>query len=427
MKNSKGMSVVSLVVTVIVIIMMTSIVTYNGIGAISSARKKEAIDKLDVICNAIRRDDDLLDLNVVNDVEIDYDELRKFELEKYYNEKRPIYMSKESISSDSQIENIYTLKMYKDENKSEVLADTSFSIIKKLEKNIIDVSFDENRGVNRPLIYEHMYPIAADGESLVADVFEDSWYNYSDAAAVFAKMKYDTDYDGSVTDEDITYIWIPRYAYSIQEYYSGYDNVKNAKTSVPSSAIKVVFLKENTNYMANNEVLPDDYIVHPAFRTNGVELAGIWVAMNTSDSAKNVFNAASDAAGWIPENDNVSSHLMTNTEYAAALYLMFAKNAFNQIDFIEQNEIVAAGVKGVSQNLASTKYTDLYELDASSSTGIVNKVGDAMAETNWDRLTANYPTTANPYVVRLLKSGYFDFTSTDSYTKYHFRAVVVNK
>ena len=102
-------------------------------------------------------------------------------------------------------------------------------------------------------------------------------------------------------------------------------------------------------------------------------------------------------------------------------------DAFNQIDFIEQNEVVAAGVKGVSQNLAGTKYTDLYELDASSSTGIVNKVGDAMAETNWDRLTANYPTTANPYVVRLLKSGYFDFTSTDSYTKYHFRAVVVNK
>jgi hypothetical protein len=425
MKNSKGISVISLVVTVVAIIIITSITTYTGIGAISSARKKSAVDKLDVICNAIRRNDELLDVEAEQAVQLDYEELKKLDLESYYDEKYPIYLTKEVNNSTSKVENIYTLRMY--DNKNNVYANTNFTVTKVLEKNIIEVSFDEEKGVNRPLIYKNMYPLAIDGETLVNDVYEDNWYNYGDTAPFFAKMKYDTNENGSVTDEDETYVWIPRYAYSIQEYYNGYNNPEKVNTEVPASAIKIAFLRENTNYMVNNEVLPDGYVIHPAFSFNGVELPGIWVSMNTSKLVENIGNAAIETIDWIPENDNVESHLMTNSEYSATLYLMFAKNALNQIDFTSENELVAAGIKGSSASLNGMKYIDLYETDSTSDTGIKNRVGDAMVETNWERLTADYPTAEKPYVVRLLKSGYFDFTSVSSTARYHYRAVIVNK
>lgn len=425
MKNSKGVSVISLVITVVVIIIITSITTYTGIGAISSARKKSAVDKLDVICNAIRRNDELLNIDVEQPVQLDYDELRKLDLENYYDEKYPVYLTKETNDSDSKVENVYTLRMY--DSKNNIYANTNFTVTRVLEKNIVEISFDEEKGVNRPLIYKDMYPLAIDGNTLVKDVYEDNWYNYGDTAPFFAKMKYDTNGNGRVNDEEETYVWIPRYAYSIQEYYNGYSNPEKINANVPASAIKIAFLRGNTNYMVNNEVLPDGYIIHPAFSFNGVELPGIWVSMNTSKLVENIGNAAIETVDWIPENDNVESHLMTNSEYSATLYLMFAKNALNQIDFISENELVAAGIKGASASLNGLKYADLYEVDSTSDTGIKNKIGDAMIETNWERLIADYPTAASPYIVRLLKSGYFDFTSANSTARHHYRAVIVNK
>ena len=424
MKNSKGMSVISLVVTVIVIVIITSITMYTGIGAISSTRKKGAVDKLDVICNAIRKSDELLNHEDMEAMELNYDELRKLELEKYYDEKYPIYLTKETVNTGSKIESVYSLKMY---NKDLEYAKTSFTTTRLFEKNNVEVSFDEEKGVNRPLVYPNMYPLTIDGESVVSDVYEDNWYNYNNTAPIFAKMKYDTNNDGKIDDEEETYVWIPRFAYSIQEYYNGYNNPTKVSTDVPSSAIKIVFLRENTNYMVNNEVLPTGYIVHPAFTSNGNNYSGIWVSMNTSDLVENVHNASIEATAWIYGDENASSHLMTNSEYSAALYLMFAKNAFNQIDFISENELVAAGLKGIGTSLNDAECADFYELDSSSETGIIDKLGDAMVETNWERLTADYPTAEKPYVVRLLKSGYFDFTSVNSTARYHYRAVIVNK
>lgn len=427
MKNSKGMSVISLVVTVVVIFIITSITVYTGIGLVSDARKKSATDKLDVICNAIRKDDGIINSQDIENMELDYDELRKFELEKYYDKDFPIYLTKETINSEDKVEKVYTLRMYKKSNAGDVYVDTSFSTIKKLEKNIVEVVFDESKGVNRPLLYDDMYALAINGEDIVDDVYETNWYNYNGTAPIFAKMKYDTNGNGKVDDENETYVWIPRYAYYIQEYYNGYYDAEKANTEVPSSAIKIVFLRGTTNYMVNNEVLSSGYKVHPAFSVNGKELPGIWVSVNTSDLVENISNAAIEAQDWIPSNNNVVSHLMTNSEYAAALYLMYALDSFEQIDFITENELVAAGIEGASSALNMLDYVDLYSIDITSSTGIEYKVGDAMLETNWDRLTANYPTTTKPYIVRLFKSNYFDFTSVNATARYHYRAVIVNK
>ena len=117
---------------------------------------------------------------------------------------------------------------------------------------------------------------------------------------------------------------------------------------------------------------------------------------------------------------------MTNTEYAAAMYLMFAYNCFDEIDFTVQNEFVAAGNED-NTILKNLNYADLYQVDNGSPTGIANKHGDAMAETNWDRYVAVFPKTSSYVIVRLFKSGYFDFQSVTDSSSYYYRPVIVIK
>ena len=50
-----------------------------------------------------------------------------------------------------------------------------------------------------------------------------------------------------------------------------------------------------------------------------------------------------------------------------------------------------------------------------------------MAETNWDRYVAVFPKTSSYVIVRLFKSGYFDFQSVTDSSSYYYRPVIVIK
>ena len=63
MKSERGISVLALAITVIVMLIITTITTYNGITVINDARKKDATDKLSTICNSLRKDDGFLDFS----------------------------------------------------------------------------------------------------------------------------------------------------------------------------------------------------------------------------------------------------------------------------------------------------------------------------------------------------------------------------
>ena len=425
MRSEKGISVLALAITVIVILIITSITTYNGINVVKDARKKDATDKLAMICNSLRKDDEFLDFSSGETILTEQDYI-SLDLKEYYDEDYPILIQKTFTVEPTRKVTRYVLKMFDGIELTDLYANEEFTIEKALEKNTYGISFDEINNVNRPILLDGMHAVKSDMSGLVDDIYTNTWYNYNTLAPTFAKMKYDSDGDGSVADEEKVFVWIPRYAYSIQEYYDGMNNPLRPFTQVPNTAMKIVFLREDTNYMINNEILPAGYQVHPAFKMGGKEHAGIWIAMETSETDATLSGAVSDSESFVGAHAELSSHLMTNMEYSAAIYLMFAYNCFNEIDFTLQNEFVAAGDENNSV-LKNLEYADLYEIDINSETGIANKYGDAMVETNWDRYVAIYPKTSESVVVRLFKSGYFDFESVSDSTSNYYRPVIVIK
>ena len=426
LKNSNGISVIALVITIVVIIIITSITVFTGVNIVIDARKKSAEDKLATICNSLRKDDNFINLET-GEVTLTEQDFNNLDLSGYYDEDYPVILTKSTARTAEEIISTYTLNMYKGTDRLSPYATQSFMLMNALEKNIYTVSFDDINGVNRPILSEKMFALNLSGTGIVEDVYSNKWYDYQSKITTFAKMKYDKDDDGSVDDESVIYVWIPRFAYSIQSYYNGVNSPSKSFQNVPASALKIVFLREDTNYMSNNEVIASGYQVHPAFSVNGKELAGIWVATTPSSSTANLSGAASNAASIVGDDAYASSHLMTNSEYSAALYLMYAFQNFKDIDFRSKNEFVAAGLNS-SSTIRGFEYADLYVPDTDMVTGVAAKTGDAMLETNWGRSIADYPNSARPCIVRRLTSGYFDFTSVaESGANYNYRAVIVNQ
>ena len=188
--------------------------------------------------------------------------------------------------------------------------------------------------INRPVLSdEGMIPLNYSGER-VQNVYTENWYNYEKKVSKLAIMEY----DGK------TFAWIPRFAYKIQDFYLGksYENI-------PSTAIDIIFLRESTNHMSNNEVLPLDYTVHPAFE-NGV--SGFWIMTDIEGNENSISNAAGSA-------DVLGGHLMKNSEYAAAVFLMRCLNN-NEINFGDK-EFVAAVCDNAIDNfdVYSSDYLDV--------------------------------------------------------------------
>ena len=85
MKNNKGISLITLLVTVIVIIIISSISVYNGANVVRDARKKDAEDRLRTICSAIFKDDSFLNFNDDDLAELTEDDFDYMDLLKYYD------------------------------------------------------------------------------------------------------------------------------------------------------------------------------------------------------------------------------------------------------------------------------------------------------------------------------------------------------
>lgn len=400
MKKNSGISLITLLVTVIVMIVISSISIYNGANVIKDARKKDAEDRLKTICSAIFKDDSFLNFNADNLAELTEDDFDYMDLLKYYDDEYSVTIKK-SESGDSNKKTIFyelTMKNKKTNDEYTYLADYTLS----KEKQNYNVNFDEANGVNRPIIVSGMTAINSD-ETTVEDLYNDNWYNYKKSIPSFAKMKTD---DGNI------YVWIPRYAYSIQNFYS-----ERESKDVPSTAISIVFLRGTSNYMVNDEVMPETYTVHPAFSNNGNEYSGIWIE-------KEAYLQMSSLTGINQVYDNYNTHMMTNDEFGAAIYLMYALENMEEILF-ENDEYVAASLStDIDRFSISDGFVTKYELDENGK--IKERYGDAIWETPWNRVLSDLPTEDKPYLIRKFGSGVFDFLNTDGdETAYYRRAIVI--
>lgn len=300
--------------------------------------------------------------------------------------------------------------------------------------------------VNKPLLVNGMTPIKYNGSTIEETTAEDEdWYNYSPSEKRWANVELD---DGSI------YVWIPRYAYSVDS---------------SNSKINVEFMKGSSSLITTSgRALSSSYKIIPAFEdgstigfSNGEwdsTLNGIWIAKyeailtdsygksySTNNSAT-VSETISDMATYcanvktkISEMDlsNVDTHLMKNSEWGAVAYLTWSdygnfsimtKSTFKTQLLANINtlstgnyygvdglvgsvqEAVAAGidVTALNVNNVSTKYVTLY---GSSSV----KSGDGINENeiSWEisGRKKDYPDISNPFFTR---GGYDNGSSSDS-------------
>ena len=400
MKNNKGISLITLLVTVIVIIIIASISVYNGANVVRDARKKDAEDRLRTICSAIFKDDSFLNFN--DDLaELTEDDFDYMDLLKYYDTDYDVTVKKIESGDEDKKEIIYELTMKKKDSDTQYEYSANYTVSK--EKYNYNVNFDEENGVNRPILVSGMTAIKEDG-TVVEDLYNETWYSYKRTTPSFAKMK---------TDDGTVYVWIPRFAYSIQSFYK-----ERQSKEVPSTAISIVFLRGTSSYMVNDEVMPETYAVHPAFSKDGNEYSGIWVE-------KDVYTKLTTLSSVYEEKDSYDAHMMTNDEFGASIYLMYALEAMDEITFEKDEYVAASLIDDIAKFSNSNGFVTTYELDENGVTK--ERIGDAMWETPWDRVLATYPTEDKPYIMRKFGSGKFDFEAVDGNEEAYCRRAIAVK
>ena len=398
MKNIRGISLIALIVTIIVLIIISSITIYTGGNMMNQARIKNANDRLQTVANAIASHEEELGFanTVVGGTSGEYrllgsDDYEIMGLDDYKNDEQmpPIYILKTADENSNKRE--YHLKtpttIKKNANYEEddfvSLTHTFYDTYNR--KNLM-VEFDSIKGVNRPILTADMMPVHTyfdKDENVysepVKDIYTEDWYDYSAASPKWANVKM---------NDNFYYVWIPRFAYKIEDFYVGTDY-----SNIPSSAIKIVFLKENTDYMANDEVLPAGYRVHPAFKYahNDVEtnIPGFWVAKyNVNNLVDVVYKVEGEGTAILgalenveldnlhvsgDELDKLESHLLKNTEWAAIAYLSFATSGKtddgsslgnNPSSVMDLNvRTFVAGVYKGTMKAELEKNFDIYDID----------------------------------------------------------------
>ena len=277
MKQSKGITLISLVITIIILLILAgisiSVLTNQGLfGKVNQAKIESEIGnikeriKLDIYQKQISNTGEMSDLEL------------KTILEKYG--------TIEYESDGVTVKDIITKKGYK------ILLSEINSINTTEERLVANGSWQKGKGVNSPQILTGMTPIkftdptdSEEGMAVKTTTEDSNWYNYN-----LKKWANVQTQDGSM------WVWIPRYAYKIT-----YNDVKDKSKG---GTISVVFLIDDTdNYYDENGKLQTakrqknineivdtttGYTVHPAFTNetnikyaNGgwnKELKGIWVS-----------------------------------------------------------------------------------------------------------------------------------------------------
>ena len=393
MKRNEGISVISLVITIIVLVIVISVTAYQGANIVQQTKQTMTVKRLEAVATAVLAYEK--ELGYAGIVSGDFVQIKTRDysimgLQSYADTKTypPILIKRTKDTVDPN-KKIYTLKTPKDVNNEGVYKESEYVTYEKefYEEETTEhykVEFDSVRGVNRPLLTSDMMPVkvsfAGNEDPLpvvVTDIYTDEWYNYSKESPMWANVM--------INNSNTMYVWIPRFAYRVKNFYISTDY-----SNIPSSAIDIIFLKGTSDLMPNDEVLPTGYQVHPAFQyredpndpKSRIDLAGFWVAKRNIDFADSLISGsgvvAADKvllANLHPEMDssNVESHLIKNTEWSAIAYLSHYTvgktengnsliNSASGVLGLNERCFVAGGLKSVVWNNGSgtLPYADRY-------------------------------------------------------------------
>ena len=266
--------------------------------------------------------------------------------------------------------------------------------------------FDEEKGVNAPQLGNGMELVRYDEskKDWVVDK-SNSAYNYEEQTATTENGGTSQWANAKLTIDgvDSYFVWIPRYAYKI-------NNTNNI--------IDVKFIKNTGTIAADGTPckyaddptlnIDTDYIIHPAFTTNAdlgggwdTELSGIWVgkyessrsdAEGTKQGTAETIKVQPSVTSWrnitIGEAYNRSrayatslkSHMLKNSEWGAVAYLTHSKYGRNGTEVtINNNSNFLTGNAGNSISAEASATTNEYNTDKgvlASSTGNVYGIYD---------------------------------------------------
>lgn len=387
MNKNQGISMITLIITIIVIILISSITIYNGLNTVEDVRLKSAKDATNAIYLALIANESIVPSGIDSDKFVaDYDNItnkifsdKDFELMGLDYSTADCTVKLNKLLSGDGVTLIYNFT-YTDGfgHTYDNLIYQNYKAVSNLNSN---ATFDTQKGVNRPAFSsDELKPIHYDGGTkvYVDNIYTENWYDYREGVSKLALAE---------TDDGKIFAWIPRFAFKIQKFYDG-----QAYQNVPKTAIDLVFLRDDTNYMVNNEVAQDGYIVHPAFASGEY---GFWVMLEHSATANDINSAISGAKiSTISE-----SHLMKNSEYSAVVFLSkFLGN--NQVIF-DEPEYVAGVFDDTIENF------DLYSLVIDEENYIGNLQGHALLDTPWDYKvsTPSLPTSSKRFIIRSASIG----------------------
>ena len=414
MNKRKGISLIVLVITILVMIILAGVVVVSLQKNNPIEKAKEANFKTDVSSFASELGVGLSN-SLVENSSVKPEEIfaNKFvDMKKYIN----------SFS-----------KKY--ENKL-VIADGKLTYIggdSKEEKWSKECGIEVFRGVNKPVLSEGMIPIKYENNSwVICSENDPSWYNYEQklwANVMLSDGKYkDKNLVGTkVTDADLgsMFVWIPRYAYGIREF----KKPKNAEGSV-QKITDVRFLLGVSNTDEAGTVYKEDYnysevevgtatpkIVHPAFTFGDKKLNGFWMAkfessmqeqnLNTNESndntnktlkilpnkntwrnisMRNILSVCMDMSkqGNIYGISNVDTHLVKNIEWGAVAFLSASQYGFTPVLNSEKLEIIQA-VKYEAYSGGNNYIANIRQSTTGNVTGIYDMNGGS-----WDYTAAFY-------------------------------------
>lgn len=280
--------------------------------------------------------------------------------------------------------------------------------------------------VNRPEILENMIPVVYDEENntwIKADI-NSKWYNYSEknwANAVLVKEHKTIEYENSkgryeyinspvgtpIQEKDILahFVWIPRFRYQI--------------LGENETTINIVFESISTPKSIGNQ--EGQWLTHPAFSNNNIELSGIWISKYESSKEENNIiikdnktpltnihynDAYNLSVNMTNQNNiygfnNVNTHLTLNSEWSAITYLTNSKYGINQK--------IASSTEQVTGKSVSTtgNITGVYDMSGISSEFVTlqteseESYGYGFIETKtWYDDDNIYITQTNPYIIR---------------------------
>lgn len=458
MRKNKGISVITLIVTIIVLILIASVTIYTGGNALDQSRIKTAKDRMSTVMNAVAAHEKELGFKgvVVSSSTGDYRLLndRDYEimgLEDYKNNEQmpPIYIYKGSGDGKEKVYKLKTPKIVRT-NLAYHDSDYVYDEFKFEEQENIEnrkIEFDTVKGVNRPLLTKDMMAVRTyfygDGSTYsepVNNIYDEDWYDYSKTSPNWANVKM---------NDNLYYVWIPRFAYKIQDFYVGTD-LKN----VPSSAIDIVFLKGTSDYMANDEVLPSGYQVHPAFKYPDhidsnleINIPGFWVAKYNVNSMVDLLFEEDGTGGVMDEiaveklhpsgtvATDFESHLIKNTEWAAIAYLSFSTvgktesgvslpNNPSAIFDLNIRQFVAGGLKkeipgdllGVFDRYSINDMNNQLSYERISGEKLhgdaIIATSNVSGDSSWFGGTADRISSETPFILRGVDSSLFSYSAT---------------